>query len=114
MRLTIPVLRQTYALLAATDVFQSWNLPDADDVKFSVVRDRSCYGWHKLDKGVHHIAISAGCVSTLRVLTETMAHEMVHVHENSVGAAGAGEHSKAFRKWGARVARDLGFDPAAF
>ena len=104
--LTPQVLRQAYDLLSATEPFVRWNLPDAEDVKFTVAKDRTCFGWHdKKAKGPHRIAVSSARVGTLFVLLATMAHEMVHVHEFQIGLRGAAENTVSFKKFAAEVCK---------
>jgi hypothetical protein len=99
-------LKQAYDLLSATEPFVRWNLPDSEDMKFTVARDKTCFGWHdKKANGPHRIAVSAARVGNLFVLLATMAHEMVHVHEHRIGMRGKAENTIAFKKFAADVCR---------
>ncbi len=113
--LTPDTLRQAYDLLNTTPPFSRWNLPDADDITFKVVRDKTVAGWHTRVGGKHTIAISASCVGHTARLVETMAHEMIHVHEENARACREDvAHSAAFMKWAALVCKIHGFDPKGF
>jgi hypothetical protein len=106
LKLTPHVLRAAYDLLAATEPFIRWNLPDGEDVKFVVSRGRKLYGWHcKSHNSPHTIAASDGLIGQLHTLLETMAHEMIHLHGAQAGLRCATEHNAEFRKFAAQVCK---------
>lgn len=114
LQFTPYTLRQAYKFLDATAPFKNWNLPDADDVVFRVVKDQTLRGWYRR-RPKHTIAISTGCVGHTYSLIQTMAHEMIHVYEEHAGICKANvEHSAAFKKLAARVCKEHGFDPKMF
>lgn len=109
------VLAAAYDYLAATAPFRRWNLPDSDEVTFIVVRNPALCGSYQCGTGGRHIIkISASNTGHSASLLATMAHEMIHLHEEVTGMKRASEHSAAFRKLAARVCRVHGFDPKAF
>jgi len=112
--LTQDMLRAAYNYLDKTPPFNKWNLPDPDDVKFKVVRDRVNQGFHLFDNGKHTICVSGAQVGHTITLLGLMAHEMIHVHEQHSHACTKGEHSAAFRKWALEVCAFHGFDPKYF
>lgn len=120
INMTLPlspdVLRAAYDYLNTTLPFSKWNLPDGDDVVFIVVRDPTVYGRHlHQDRRLHTIKVSSRSVGHTTTLMETIAHEMVHVHEEGTGVGRSDvEHSAAFKKWAAEVCRIHGFDPRRF
>lgn len=110
LRLTSDVLRAAYAYLEETEPFRSWNLPDAEDVRFVVSRGKGVQGWAVLHK--KEIAISSACVGCTRVLMEIMAHEMVHMHVDRHGDASP--HGPHFLKAAKKVCAIHGFDYKSF
>ncbi len=112
--LTPDVLRAAYDYLNGTSPFSRWNLPDGEDVKFLVVRAPMLRGWHQMQGAQHVIAISRRCIGRTDSLMATMAHEMIHLHEEHAGACGSGQHSAAFNRWAAQVCKVHGFDPLLF
>jgi hypothetical protein len=116
LKLTPHILRAAYELLSITEPFCRWNLPEGEDIVFKVARDPHTFGWHVKGHGQPHtIAVSAGKVSQLPTLLETMAHEMVHVHEFQIGLRGKNEKTVAFKKFSAQVCRvHTCFDPKSF
>jgi len=116
LRLTPELLEAAYDLLCHTAPFDRWNLPAGEDVDFKVIRTddkRGDYFWCAKRKQ-HVIRISSKCIGTLANLVETMAHEMIHLHEKASGFATSAEHSAAFRKLAAQVCKAHRFDPLAF
>ena len=114
LALTPDMLRTAYDYLCETPPFCRWNLPDSDDVRFLVVGDPTLRGWYKFDDARHVIAISRRCIGHTVNLIATMAHEMIHLHEQNAKACGRGEHSAAFNRWAAQVCKAHGFDPFLF
>jgi hypothetical protein len=116
IRLTPDLLELSYDRLCHTAPFDRWNLPAGEDVDFKVTRSdtaRGDYYWcPKRDR--HVIRISARCIGTLANLDETMAHEMIHLHQKASGTETSAQHNAAFRKFADRVCRAHKFDPKAF
>lgn len=117
--MTLPLsqdtLRSLYDFLATTPPFSKWNLPDGEDVIFRVLRRPDRFGQYQWTGNKHTIGISTACVGQTATLVQTMAHEMIHLHEEHNGACSPGAiHSAAFRKWAAQVCRIHGFDEKAF
>lgn len=113
--LTVETLRAAYDYLNSTPPFARWNLPDGDDVKFIVARDRSLAGWHERDGRKHIIAISSYFIARDLSLLGTMAHEMVHLHQVHSGMMDGGNHGRTFKKLAARVCRyHADMDPRNF
>lgn len=111
LKLTPEILRATYAFLDETEPFCMWGLPDADEVKFIVSKDRTLSGWARWPE--REIGISSAAVGCTRVLVEVMAHEMVHfaVDQTKVERS---EHGQLFCAYAAKVCRAHGFDYKSF
>ena len=114
LNLTPEILRAAYDFLCTTQPFSRWNMPDGEDVRFYVIRNRHVHGWYQKSPHAHEIAISSATVGHTAVLMTTMAHEMIHLHEKHNSVQGHGEHSAAFKKYAERVSKIHGFDPKAF
>lgn len=114
--LTADTLRAAYDYLNTTPPFNRWNLPDGEDVNFKVAKDPHNYAWHDKRKGKRHLlVVSQANVGHTQTLLESVAHEMIHVHEEHAGAGTRGvEHSRAFGKWAGQVCKIHGFDPKRF
>ena len=109
------ILKAAYIFLSETQPFNKWNLPDADEIKFKVVRSMADRGWHTFDGKHHIICISQNTIGHTFSLITCMAHEIIHVHENNVGIRRSDvEHGAAFWKWAEQVCRIHGFDPKTF
>jgi hypothetical protein len=110
-------LRAAYNYLSETEPFVNWNLPDADDVTFfvdtkSVRHSGRCYPLQ--EDGHYRIEISSKFHHHTLSLMETMAHEMVHVHEFHNGIPVKRHHGKTFKLLAAEVCAIHGFDPGKF
>lgn len=106
------MLAHCYDMLAATHTMSRWNLPPAEDVKFRIIRRKDRYAHHEVVGGVHHIAVSSTFVGTFQTLIMTMAHEMIHVHQDLTGMPR--DDGKGFAKIADRVCKELEFDRLIF
>lgn len=114
LSITKEVLARVYDYLHVCDPFCRWNLPDSEEIVFTVKRDPGRFGWYRRENGRHHVYVSERTVQSNTSLVMTMAHEMIHVHEQHTGCVGRGEHSAAFKKWAEQVCLIHGFDPSTF
>jgi hypothetical protein len=116
--MTVPLTRDTlaaaYDYLRSTPPFRSWNLPEPEEIVFRVAKTPGLYGWCDHKRGRHVIAVSRQAVGHTMTLFETMAHEMLHLHEARAGVRSRSEHGPAFKKWSARICKVHGFDPKRF
>jgi hypothetical protein len=112
---TSDTLRAAYNFLNETQPFNRWNLPDGEDIEFRVVRDASRFGWYRFDGNKHVIALSSSTIGHTQTLMQTVAHEMIHLHEENADACTPRiDHSAAFKRWAEQVCKHHGFDVKAF
>lgn len=110
---TPEMLERAYDYLRASPPFRKWKLPDPDDVEFRVNASRQ-YAGHERKYPTHYeIAVSVECLSTTDALMRILAHEMVHVRCDMLGAKGYG-HGAQFRKLAKQVCQHHGFDEKLF
>lgn len=114
MHLTPATLEAAYELLRATPPFKGWRMPEADEVEFVVSRTAALGSAGRTAGGQRYIAISGARHAHLATLLPTMAHEMVHLHDQSTGGRDDVEHGATFRRLAAQVCRHHGFDPKWF
>lgn len=113
--LTPDILRAAYDFLCVLPPFNSWALPDSDDVKFVVIRSRTDFGRHNVENGRHIIGLSSNTIGQIDTLIRIMAHEMIHAYQYEAKMETADvAHNAAFFKLAHRVSRIHGFDPKAF
>lgn len=116
--LTAEMLAAAYDYLRVTPPFNRWNLPESEDVKFSVSKSARDYAAYRWDGKQHTICLSAKAIGFTNTLHLYLAHEMVHMHLEERGwesrTGGPDTHNAAFRKLAARVCAAHGFDPKAF
>lgn len=108
------MLAYAYEYLSCTPPFLKWNLPAAEDVKFSITRRKDRYAHYQMKAGDHHIVVSSRFVGRHEVLIATMAHEMVHMHQEMIGILGSNPHDAAFQKLADKVCKIHEFDRLTF
>lgn len=121
LKISEDMLVALYEYFAASKPFSDWNMPPAEDVIFKVARTPHLYGWSQIAvegrgrnrKVQHYITISGGRQAHTYTLMLTMAHEMIHVHQERVCVGSKTEHGPAFKKLAREVAKHHGFDPLA-
>lgn len=99
--ITIPMVRAAYTLLSVTPPFRHWKLPPADQVIFFITRSTTVSGdYHRRRNGKHVIRVSGLRHGSLEALLKTVAHEMIHLHEEGYDSARCDvQHSWLFRRW---------------
>jgi len=111
------VLAATYDLLRETAPYTEWDLPPSSQISFKVIKSKLTRGTFQVGMGRKRpiISVSEGSVGRLGCLIETMAHEMVHLHEDT-NHAGRGDvmHSKMFWKLAQKVCDAHGMDMKMF
>lgn len=111
MHLTPARLAAVYECLRAFPPFAGWRLPDADDVEFRVSVRVDEFGRYELRGEQHCIEVSAMLTTDWQSLVETMAHEMVHLHQ---GRSGPVDHDAQWQRMATRVCRSFGFKREGF
>jgi predicted SprT family Zn-dependent metalloprotease len=121
MELTPEVLRAAYSYLSETEPFHDWNMPDAEDIKFQVRKDRKLQGncRHRYYKKTGEtkyllIQIAEKWVYTSNSLISTMAHEMIHAHMFWHNIKERAHHGETFQAFAKEVCELHGFDPGQF
>lgn len=114
------MLVAAYDYLLVTPPFSKWNLPDSEDVNFTVSRRPSEAGRYVGDpnKKTHNISASSNGIAYTESLMRLMSHEMIHLYLQKMGWESKSRseevHDAAFRKFAAQVCKVHGFDPKAF
>lgn len=118
LRLTPEIIEGAYEFLRRTPPFKAWRLPHADDVEFVVSRHQAHLGYHR---GIrrklhsHEIGISEACVGHTATLLRTMAHEMIHQHQQRTRTETPNtEHNAEFKRLARIVCRRHGWDEREF
>jgi hypothetical protein len=93
-------------------IFQGMAEPHADELGFSVVKDKSMYADFGIENGTPIIRVSEAKNGFTSTLLATMAHEMCHLRQQRLGDRG--HHSASFKRMAARVCRAHGFDLKTF
>ena len=119
----LPLSKETiagaYEYLVTTPPFNEWNMPDASDISFRVMRRRdesACiYRWREGKQIKYQIGVSSGCVGHTMTLMVSVAHEMLHLHMDITGMSkSVAEHNAAFWQIADEICQIHGFDPQSF
>jgi len=114
LSITPEMIAAAYDYLLTTPPFCDWNLPESEEINFVVYKSVANRGdWCRIN-GRHRIRISSRYAKTTVSLIETVAHEMIHLHEDHNNCSGAGQHSAAFNMWAHEVCEIHGWDAALF
>ncbi len=115
IKITPELLESVYAMLDTTKPFCNWNLPAVEDVAINVTKSTDRRGaYYRHTSGVPVIEISARCHHTLDAVIRTMAHEMVHVFEGTIGDRNDVSHSATWHKYADQVCKVHQWDRALF
>lgn len=113
IELTPALCRASYDLLAETQPFNKWNLPDSDDIKFVVSNYKREYARNYIEGKKISIWYSRHAIGHLVTLLSATAHEMIHIHQHSLGIER--NHGLAFSKLAKSVCKHhRDFDPLCF
>ena len=112
--LTTEMLAHAYEYLACQPPFSSWNLPPSEDVVFKISRSRHNFAHYQWIGGVHHLVFSRHRVGRHEILITTMAHEMIHLHQELCGIMGDNPHDAAFHRYADRICKLHEFDRMIF
>jgi hypothetical protein len=118
MSLTPDIIEASYEFLRTTPPFRKWQLPHADEVTFVVSRHKNHIGYHRGTRrkvNSHEIGISEACVGHTNTLLRTMAHEMIHQHQQRQRTdTPNAEHNAEFGRLARIVCRYHGWDEKEF
>jgi hypothetical protein len=113
VHITPEMMEASYELLRTTLPFRRWKLPHADQIDFAVLVTRERFGHYRAykDGTGHEIAVSTK-VKTLHMMTEVIAHEMVHLRQELLRHRD--NHGKHFKRLASLVCRRHGWNLATF
>ena len=115
MRITPERLAGVYAMLRAFPPFSRWKLPPAADVRFHVAKTKQWHAAWWIEGQKHNVEVSEKKHGHLRSLIESMAHEMIHIHQRVARTETNGvEHNAEFQRLAKNVCRTFGFDYGQF
>jgi len=108
MHLTPDICERAYELLRVTKPFSGWQLPEADEVEFRVGKSNKVYGGCGERSTGHLIELSATMNTDLTTALQTMAHEMIHLHQHMIGVRHErdGNHGRTFDAAAYKVCRE--------
>ena len=108
MHITPAILRATYDWLRTTPPLRRWKLPDGDDVRFRVTRNRNEYASVERDGDGWTINVSHLKVGHTDTLIKAMLHEMAHMRTELAGNGMT--HGRAWTNLVRSICRHHGYD----
>lgn len=114
LRVDAARIAAVYEMWRAFPPFSRWNLPPSSEVAFHVLRTNQLDGDWWYDGERHHIRVSAVRHAHMVSLLDTVAHEMVHLHQHQSGTATNAVHNADFRRIAGRICKLYGFDEGKF
>lgn len=112
VHLSPQILSGLYAVLRGCQPFSRWGLPQADEIRFVVNRNRNFLGYYSVTRGKHQIEVSGVLCTQLQTALVTVAHEMCHLRDRVRGRAKG--HGASFKRSAKTVCRLHGWDVGAF
>ena len=115
MAITKKTIERAYELLRELPPFNKWSLPPKSKVEFGFAKEKNVYGIYFPKEGSrkHRINVCRGI--SIPKLTETLAHEMIHLKQCVAGRkiqfidSQADWHDKEFRKLARKVCKQQGY-----
>lgn len=110
--LTQERLRAVYASLQQFPPFTRMRLPAAGKVKFRVRRTKALDGEYARYCGTdeHFIEVSELRNGHWNTVGQTMAHEMIHLHQARAKTETRGQHNADFQRLAKIICRRFGWD----
>jgi len=114
LKLHPDLLAAGYEYLRQSTPFRGWGLPEADDIGFGVVKDTTMFADFMVVDGIPMIRVSERMHGHTTTLLQTIAHEIIHLHQHLKKLDTGGEHNADFWRRAKRVCAAHGFDPLNF
>jgi hypothetical protein len=109
--ITKELLAAAYDYLCCAPPFRKWSLPPSDEIAFRVTTKRLFAEYQRIGRQ-HYIRVSRRLVGSHTILLSTLAHEMIHLHLEEVGACD--DHGPNFQLLADEVCKCNGFDRLTF
>ena len=111
MKVTPAAARTMYEFLRTVAPISGWNLPEPEDIKFGIKRWKDGqWGEYEYDGEKRAIYVNANRIKTPLSLMGTMAHEMIHVYQETAGFDRDVTHGRAFKLLAQKLTAVLGVD----
>ena len=103
-----------YECLRAFPPFSKWKLPPADEVELHIGLQEDAFAHYHRDDGRHAMTISMLLVKDWQTLVETVAHEMIHLHQARAGTETRAEHNREWHRLADTVCKRFGWQRDKF
>lgn len=99
-----------YECLRKLPPFKEWKLPDADEIEF---RTPAIIDFGEF-RAPNVITVSSARHANFDTIMQTLAHEMLHLHQHLTGTENRYQHNAEFKRLAKRVTKNFGWDSKAF
>jgi hypothetical protein len=117
IHLTPEIVEAAYNLLKEAAPFKGWNLPDADDIEFVILRTRKHWADYSFEgkpsTGRHIIRLSHKKHSHLDTVLMSVAHEILHMMQQLQNVKES-QHGDYWQQLADEVCELHGWDRMAF
>lgn len=114
MHLTPERVAAVYDCLRAFRPFSRWNLPESDEIEFRVGVQEDAFAHYWRENGQHAFEVSMLLVKDWQMLVETVAHEMIHLHQALRKTETKAEHNREWHRFADQVCAAFKFDRDKF
>jgi predicted SprT family Zn-dependent metalloprotease len=110
--LTPERLAATYDYLRTWPPFCRWGLPVSDEIRFRTTERKDLCGQFKPDP--LEIMVSTSLHWKMESLIQTMAHEVIHLHQHLAKTENRSQHNAEFKRIAKAICKQYGWDCGQF
>lgn len=114
MHVTPDRVAAVYDCLRHFPPFCNWKLPSSEDIELHVSLQEDAFAVYHRSGEQHGITISMTLVKNWQTLVESVAHEMVHLHQARAGTETRAEHNREWRRLAKTVCDSFGWNKDNF
>jgi hypothetical protein len=98
MQVTPERVAAVYDCLRHFPPFCSWKLPPADEIELHISLQEDAFAVYHRKGAQHGITVSMTLVKNWQTLVESVAHEMIHLHQARAGTETRAEHNREWHR----------------
>jgi len=114
LQITPERIAAIYDCLRAFPPFCRWRLPPSDEIEIRIGVQQDAFAHYHRERGEHAFEVSMLLVRDFDTLVQTVAHEMIHLHQARAGTETKAEHNREWHRLAAIVCRRFGWTTEGF
>lgn len=103
-----------YDCLREFPPISTWRLPSSDEIEINIGVQQDAFAHYHRRGDQHGITVSMLLVDDWQTLSETVAHEMIHLHQARAGTETRAEHNREWHRLAAKVCEAFGWQLKGF